>query len=120
MRKREKNEILCTCLHIEYCSNYRFINETSDQFTYYKRRNFCSVHIFAQGLRSAKFDLSENYYHNSTNRINGYVRENLTTPICLLVLEAQKYSCAKISTFTVYDKFHAMEMTSHFAYTCAY
>ena len=45
--------------------------------------------------------MSENHYHNNTNRINWYVRENLTTRICLLMLDAHKFSCVKISTFTV-------------------
>ena len=63
-------------------------------------------YIFSRILRRAldarKFDVSENYYHNRTNRISGYMRENLAARICLLMLDARKFSCAKICTFTVY------------------
>ena len=48
------------------------------------------------------FDESENYYHNRTNRINWYMRENLAARICLLMLDVRKFSCTKICTFTVY------------------
>ena len=47
--------------------------------------------------------MSENYYHNRTNRINLYVRENLAARISILMLDARKFSCAKIYTFTVYS-----------------
>ena len=49
-----------------------------------------------------KFDVSENCYHNRTSRNNWYVQENLAVRICLLMLDARKFMCAKISTFTVY------------------
>ena len=71
---------------------------------YCKRRNFRAVHIFAgsrKALDARKFVSSENYYHNRTNRINWYVRENFTARICVLLLDARKFSCAKICTFTV-------------------
>ena len=47
--------------------------------------------------------------HCRTNRINWYVRENLTLQICLLGLDARKFSCAKISTFTVFA-IHVMQI----------
>ena len=63
-------------------------------------------YIFSRISRRAidvrKFDVSENYNHNKTIRINWYVHENITTRICLLGLDVRKYSSAKISTFTVY------------------
>ena len=69
--------------------------------------NTVNVEIFAQyifsrrALDARKFDVSENYYHNRTNRINWYMRENLAALICLLMLDARKCSCAKICKFTV-------------------
>ena len=58
--------------------------------------------ISRRALDARKFDVSKNYYQNRKNRINWYVRENLVARICLLVLNTQKISCAKICTFTVY------------------
>ena len=46
-------------------------------------------------IDAQKFDVSENYYHNKTNGINWYLCENLAAKICLLVLDARKFS-AKI------------------------
>ena len=72
-----------------------------------------NVEIFAQDIFSSisrrasdarKFDVSQNYNHNRTNRNKQHMRENLTAQICLIGLDAQKFSCAKISTFTVLDK----------------
>ena len=69
-----------------------------------------NVEIFAQyiflrisrrALDARKFDVSENYYHNRTNRINWYMRGNLAARMCLPMLDARKFSCAKICTFTV-------------------
>ena len=66
-----------------------------------------NVEIFAQyifsrisdrALDARKFDGSENYYHNRTNRINWYMRENLAARICLLLHDVRKFSCAKICT----------------------
>ena len=57
---------------------------------------YLSSRISRRALDAQKFDVSENYYHNSTNRINLYVRESLTSQICLLGLDAQKFSCVKI------------------------
>ena len=63
-----------------------------------------NVEIFAQyifsrisrrALDARKFDVSENYNQNRTNR------NNLTARICVLGLGARKFSCVKISTFTV-------------------
>ena len=48
------------------------------------------LRILRWALDARKFDVSENYYHNRTNRINWYMRENLTTRICLLMLDARK------------------------------
>ena len=69
-----------------------------------------NVEIFAQyifscisrmALDARKFDVSENYNHNRTNRNKQHMRENLTARIFLIGLDARKFSCAKISTFTV-------------------
>ena len=66
-----------------------------------------NVEIFAQyifsrisdrALDARKFDGSENYYHNRTNRINWYMCENLAARICLLLHDVRKFSCAKICT----------------------
>ena len=48
-----------------------------------------------------KFDVSENYNHNKTIIINWYVREHITTVICLLGLDVQDFCNVNISTFTV-------------------
>ena len=47
--------------------------------------------ISPRTLNTRKFDVSENYHHNRTNRINWYMRENVTTRKCLLMLDARKY-----------------------------
>ena len=52
-------------------------------------------------LDARKFDVSENDNHNRTNRNIQHLRENLTVRIFLIGLDARKFSCAKISTFTV-------------------
>ena len=61
--------------------------------------------IFSRISRRAsdarKFDVSENYNHNRTNRKKQDMREDLTAQLCLIGLDARKFSCAKISTFTV-------------------
>ena len=73
-----------------------------------------NVEIFAQyiflrisrrALDARKFDVSENYNHNNKRTIRNkqLMRENLSTRICVLGLDARKFSCAKISTFTVYN-----------------
>ena len=72
--------------------------------------NTVNIEIFAQyifsrisrrALDARKFDVGENHHQNRTNRINWYMRENLAARICLLMLDAQKFSCAKICTFIV-------------------
>ena len=77
------------------------------------RATTVNIDIFAQyifsrisrmALDARKSDVSENYYHNRTGRINCYVRENLAARICLLMLDARKFSCAKICTSTVVPK----------------
>ena len=71
--------------------------------------NTVDVEIFAQYIFSRraivaqKFDVSENYNHNRTIRINWWVRENIAAGVCFVGLDARKYSSAKISTFTVND-----------------
>ena len=69
-----------------------------------------NVEIFAQyifsrisrrALDARKNDVSENYNHNRTNRNKQHMRENLTARICVIGLDARKFSCVKISTFTV-------------------
>ena len=57
--------------------------------------------ISRRALDALKCDMSENYYHNRTNIMNWYVRETLAARICLLMLDARQFSCAKICTFTV-------------------
>ena len=57
--------------------------------------------ISRRALDAQKFDVSENYNHNRINRIKWDVRKTLTTRICLLGLDAPKFSCAYISMFTV-------------------
>ena len=52
-------------------------------------------------LDARKFDVSENYNHNRIDRNKQHMRENLTARIFLIGLDARKFSCAKISTFTV-------------------
>ena len=74
------------------------------------KRGTVNVEIFAQYIFSCilrraldvrKFDVSENYNHNRMNRSKQHMCENLTERICLIGLDAQRFSCAKISTFTV-------------------
>ena len=63
-------------------------------------------------LDARKFDVSETYNHNRTNGNKQHMRENLTARIFLIDLDARKFSCAKISTFTVYSihvKGHLLE-----------
>ena len=57
------------------------------------------LRILRRALYLRKFDVGQNSNLNGTNRIDWYVRENLTTQKCLLVLDAQKFSYA----LTVYD-----------------
>ena len=53
-------------------------------------------------LYARKYDVSENINQNSAKRTNSYLRENLVARKCILRLDARKFSCAKINTFTVY------------------
>ena len=62
---------------------------------------FIFLRILRRALDLQKCDVSENYYHYGTNRTNWYVRENVTLRICHPGLDARKFCCAKISTFTV-------------------
>ena len=59
---------------------------------------------FRRVLDAQKFGVSENYKYNKTSRTNCYVRERFITRICLLEVDARKFSCAKISMFTVSGK----------------
>ena len=47
------------------------------------------------------YDVSEKINQTRTKRTNTYLREVLGARKCLLRLDARKFSCAKISTFTV-------------------
>ena len=72
---------------------------------YCKRRNFRAVHIFAHFSRmvsyARKYDVSENLNHYRLDRIRYKMRENMFTRKGHIWLDARKFSCAKISTFTV-------------------
>ena len=72
-----------------------------------------NVEIFAQyiflrisrmTLHARKYDVSEKINQTSIERTNSYLRENLVARKCSLRLYARKFSCAKISTFTVLHK----------------
>ena len=72
-----------------------------------------NVEIFAQyifsrisrrALDARKFNVSENYNQNRTNRNKQHMRENLTARICVTGLDARKFSLAKISTLKVLTK----------------
>ena len=71
-----------------------------------------NVDIFAQyifsrmALYARKYDVSEKINQIGTKRTNSYLRENLVARKCLLRLDARKFSCAKISTFTVVHNTH--------------
>ena len=52
-------------------------------------------------LYARKYDVSEKINQNGTKRTNSYLRENLVARKCPLRLDVRKFSCAKISTFTV-------------------
>ena len=56
--------------------------------------------ISCKALDACKFHVSENCYHNCTNRINWYMRKNLALQICLLGLNAQKFTYMKNTVFT--------------------
>ena len=69
-----------------------------------------NVEIFAQyifsrisrmALYARKYDVSERINQNATKRTNSYLCENLVARKCPLRHGARKFSCAKISTFTV-------------------
>ena len=64
-------------------------------------------------LDARKFDVSENYNHNRTNRTKQHMRENLTGRIFLIGLDARKFSCVKISTFTVIGFFENFPLSAH-------
>ena len=59
------------------------------------------MRILRRSFDALIFDVSENYYHNGTNRISCYEREYLATRTCILMPGARKFSCAKIYTFSV-------------------
>ena len=66
-----------------------------------------NVEIFAQYIFSRvvsyarKYDVSENLNHYRLDRIRYKMRENMSTRKGHIWLDARKFSCAKISTFTV-------------------
>ena len=49
-----------------------------------------------------KYDVSENLNHYRLDRIRYKMRENISTRNGHIGLDARKFSCAKIYTFTVY------------------
>ena len=59
--------------------------------------------ISRMALHARKYDVSEKMNQTSTEKTNSYMRENLVALNCSLRLYARKFSCAKISTFTVYN-----------------
>ena len=64
-------------------------------------------YIFSRISRSAldarKYDVCEKMKHYRSNRINYKMREKFSTRKCHQGLDVRKFSCAKISTFTVSD-----------------
>ena len=72
--------------------------------------NTVNVEIFAHYIflrisrmvsYAQKYDVSENLNHYRLDRIRYKMRENMTTRKGHIWLDARKFSCAKISTFTV-------------------
>ena len=70
-----------------------------------------NVEIYAQYIFSRisrmvpyarKYDVSENLNHYRLDGIRYKIRENMSTRKGHIRLDARKFSCAKISTFTVY------------------
>ena len=59
--------------------------------------------ISRRALDAPKFDVSEKFNQNRTNRNKQHMRKKLTARICVIGLDARKFSCAKISTFTVFE-----------------
>ena len=83
-----------------------------------------NVEIFAQYifsrisrrvLEAQKYDVSEKINHYRADRVNCPMRENLSMRKCRLGLDARKFSCAKISTFTVLSFCRPLE-TPHIWY----
>ena len=80
--------------------------------------NTVNVEIFAQYIFSRmvsyarKYDVSENLNHYMLDRIRYKMRENISTRNGHIWLDARKFSCAKISTFTVggYEQHHLVEI----------
>ena len=62
--------------------------------------------ISRMALCARKYDVSEKINQTRTKRTNIYLREILVARKCLLRLDARKFSCAKISTFTVLVYLH--------------
>ena len=71
-----------------------------------------NVEIFAQyifsrisrsALYARKYDVSEKMKHYRPNRIIYKMREHLSSRKYHQELDARKFSCAKISTFTVFN-----------------
>ena len=63
-----------------------------------------NVEIFAQYIfsrLSRKYDVSANLNHYRLDGIRYKIRENVSTRKGHIGLDARKFSCAKISTFTV-------------------
>ena len=59
------------------------------------------LHILRRVLDARKYDVSEKINPYRANRINCYMRENLSIRKCHAGLDVQQFSSAKISMFTV-------------------
>ena len=60
-----------------------------------------------------KYDVSENLNHYRLDRIRYKMRDNISTRNGHIWLDARKFSCAKISSFTVMEKLPSWGTTSY-------
>ena len=70
---------------------------------YCKRRHFRAVHVFAHFHRATderKFDVSDNYDHHRTNKINWYVRENASYGLMRKKFSSEK----KIYVYSIFNE----------------
>ena len=111
--KLRKREIWCGCalIYSQYRYLHGYLRKTNHTEIYTVNVDIFEQFISCRALDARKIDVSENYNHNRTNRIKWYVREYLTTGICLLRLDVQNFSCAKISTFTVHREKYQFDYT---------
>ena len=68
---------------------------------YCKRRNFRAFRAWSHMREN--YDVSENLNHYSLDGIRYKISENMSTRKAHIGLDARKFSCAKISTFTVHN-----------------